>query len=279
MTVIVVRPGERVPLDGVVLGGRTPAWTPAALTGESAAPRRCAPGTRSSAAASTSTGLLRSSGDASPLGSPPWPRFWTWWRTPACKKAKAENFITKFARYYTPAVVPCGAGPGHRAAAVHWAAGMTWVLRALTFLVISCPCALVISYPADLLRRHRRRFPAGHPGQGRQLSGGCWPTPETVVFDKTGTLTRGVFAVQPPSAPRMATPRPSCWSWPPWPRATPDHPICPDPCAAACGKAPLTPTGSPMCRRLPGRASGPAWTAMPWLAGNDKPDGGASAIP
>ena len=100
-----VRPGERVPLDGVVLSGNSSLDT-TALTGESA-PREVAPGGRGAvAAASTSTGLLRSSRSRKRVrrihrGQ----NSATWWRTPACKKARAENFITKFARYYTPAVV------------------------------------------------------------------------------------------------------------------------------------------------------------------------------
>ncbi len=109
------------------------------------------------------------------------------------KKAKVENFITKFARLYTPAVCLAALVLAVLPPLVLGGGWTVWVLRALTFLVISCPCAGHF-HSADLLRGHRRRIPVRYPRQGRQLSGSLAHT-GVAVFDKTGTLTRGVFEV------------------------------------------------------------------------------------
>ena len=130
----------------------------------------------------------------------PFQRFWIWWRTPARSKSKSENFISKFARIYTPAVCICALAlavlpPLVRLLAMgispEW--GM-WIYRALTFLVISCPCALVISIPLS--------FFAGIGGASREgilVKGSNYletlSKTGVVVFDKTGTLTQGVFEV------------------------------------------------------------------------------------
>ena len=112
----------------------------------------------------------------------------------AAKKAKAEHFITKFARYYTPAVVLCAVALAVLPPLVGLGTWRTWVLRALNFLVVSCPCALVISIPLS--------FFGGIGGASRQgilVKGGNYlealAKADTVVFDKTGTLTQGRFAV------------------------------------------------------------------------------------
>ncbi len=189
--VIVVKPGERIPLDGVVLEGTSSVDT-AALTGESV-PREATPGDDVISGCVNLTGVLRVR-VTKPYGESTVSKVLDLVENAGSKKAKAENFITKFAKYYTPAVVI-----GAVLLAVlpplllHWA----WtdsITRALTFLVISCPCALVISVPLS--------FFGGIGGASRQgilVKGGNYlevlSKAEIVVFDKTGTLTKGVFNV------------------------------------------------------------------------------------
>ena len=188
--VIVIRPGEKVPLDGVVLEGAS-ALDTAALTGESV-PRDVTVGGELLSGCVNLTGLLKAR-VTKEFGQSTVAKILDLVENASSKKAKAENFITKFARYYTPAVVF-----GALALAVipslidrNWG---VWLHRALTFLVISCPCALVISIPLS--------FFGGIGGASRQgilVKGGNYlellAKTETVVFDKTGTLTQGVFEV------------------------------------------------------------------------------------
>ena len=188
--VIVIRPGEKVPLDGVVIEGVSAVDT-AALTGESV-PRDVAVGGELLSGCVNLTGLLKAR-VTKEFGQSTVAKILDLVENASSKKAKAENFITRFARYYTPAVVF-----GALALAVipslatgNWA---VWVHRALTFLVISCPCALVISIPLS--------FFGGIGGASRQgilVKGGNYlellAHTGTVVFDKTGTLTQGVFEV------------------------------------------------------------------------------------
>ena len=188
--VIVVRPGEKVPLDGVVIEGASAVNT-AALTGESV-PRDVEAGGELLSGCVNLTGLLKVR-VTKEFGQSTVAKILDLVENAASKKARSENFITKFARYYTPAVVF-----GALALAVipslasgNWG---VWVHRALTFLVISCPCALVISIPLS--------FFGGIGGASRQgilVKGGNYlellAKTETVVFDKTGTLTQGVFEV------------------------------------------------------------------------------------
>ena len=168
---IVIKAGERVPLDGVVLEGTSTVDT-AALTGESL-PREVQPGRRCDLSGCVNqSGLLRvqvtKAFEESTVA-----RILDLVENSSSKKAKAENFITKFARYYTPAVVLAAAGSGRACPpclpAIQW---VDSIQRALIFLVVSCPCALVISVPLVLLRRHRRGLQERYSGQGRQLSGG-----------------------------------------------------------------------------------------------------------
>ena len=187
---IVVRPGERVPLDGVVLEGSSSLNT-SALTGESV-PRTVRPGDEVISGCVNADGLLRIQ-VRKPYGESTVAKILDLVENSSLKKARAENFITKFARYYTPAV--CFAA---LALAVvpplfvgQWS---VWFTRALTFLVISCPCALVISIPLS--------FFGGIGGASRcgiLVKGGNYlealAHTDTAVFDKTGTLTRGVFRV------------------------------------------------------------------------------------
>ncbi len=189
--VIVVRPGERVPLDGTVLTGESSLNT-SALTGESV-PRTVRPGDEIISGCVNGDGLLRME-VRKPYGESTVAKILDLVENSSLKKARAENFITKFARYYTPAV--CFAALALAILPPLFLGGwMTWFLRALTFLVISCPCALVISIPLT--------FFGGIGGASRQgvlIKGGNYMEAlahtETAVFDKTGTLTRGVFAVE-----------------------------------------------------------------------------------
>ena len=189
-SVIVVKPGEKIPLDGTVLSGESTLNT-AALTGESR-PRSVRPGDEVISGCVNSDGVLRIT-TSKLYGESTVAKILDLVENSSLKKAPVENFITKFARYYTPAVCaaalvlafvpPIFAG--------HWA---DWIMRALTFLVISCPCALVISIPLT--------FFGGIGGASRLgilVKGGNYlealSKTGTAVFDKTGTLTQGVFKV------------------------------------------------------------------------------------
>ena len=188
---IVIKAGEKVPLDGVVLEGAS-AMDTKALTGE-ALPRDVAPGDDVVSGCINQSGLLRVQ-VTKPYGESTVAKILDLVENSSSKKAKAENFITKFARYYTPAVVAAAvllAVLTPLLTDVSWSEG---VHRALIFLVISCPCALVISVPLS--------FFGGIGGASRQgilVKGGNYlealAGTEVVVFDKTGTLTKGVFNV------------------------------------------------------------------------------------
>lgn len=189
--VIVVRPGERVPLDGTVLAGSS-ALNTSALTGESV-PRTVAVGDEVISGCVNGEGLLRVR-VSKPYGESTVAKILDLVENSSLKKAKAENFITKFARYYTPAVCLGALALAVVPPLVLGGGWTTWVMRALTFLVISCPCALVISIPLS--------FFGGIGGASRcgiLVKGGNYlealARTGTVVFDKTGTLTKGVFAV------------------------------------------------------------------------------------
>ena len=187
--VIVVKPGERVPLDGVVLEGHSTLDT-AALTGESL-PRPVREGDDVISGCVNQSGLLRVR-VTKEFGESTVAKILDLVENASSKKARAENFITKFARVYTPCVV---------IAAVLLAVVPSFITgdwsqwtRALIFLVVSCPCALVISVPLS--------FFGGIGGASRNgilVKGGSYletlAQTEIVVFDKTGTLTRGVFNV------------------------------------------------------------------------------------
>ena len=190
--VIVVEPGERIPLDGTVLEGNSSLDT-AALTGE-AVPRDVASGDEAVSGCVNLSGLLKIRVERE-YGQSTVARILDLVENASSKKAKAENFITKFARWYTPLVVGSALV---LALVLPFAAGLTWaesISRALIFLVVSCPCALVISIPLS--------FFGGIGGASRcgiLIKGGNYlealAKVDTVVFDKTGTLTRGSFQVQ-----------------------------------------------------------------------------------
>lgn len=195
-SVIVVRPGERVPIDGVVTEGNSTLNT-SALTGESL-PRDVAAGDEIISGCVNITGLLKVS-TTKEFGESTVSKILDLVENSSMKKSRSENFITKFARYYTPAVCY-----GALALAVlpplismlmgNPAMWSTWVIRALTFLVISCPCALVISIPLSFFGGIGGASSCGILVKGSNYLEALSQT-KYVVFDKTGTLTKGVFEV------------------------------------------------------------------------------------
>jgi len=190
--IIIIKPGEKIPLDGKVIEGKSMVDT-SALTGE-AAPREVEAGSNVLSGFINRNGLLTVE-VTKEFGESTVSKILDLVQNASSKKAPTENFITKFARYYTPAVVitafllavvPPLAIPG--------AAFSGWIYRALIFLVISCPCALVISIPLGFFGGI-----GGASKNGILIKGSNYLEAlndvDTVVFDKTGTLTKGVFTV------------------------------------------------------------------------------------
>ena len=188
--VIVVKAGERVPLDGVILEG-TSALDTAALTGESL-PRDVSAGDEIISGCVNLTGLLHVK-VTKPFGESTVTRILDLVENSSEKKAQAEHFITKFARYYTPIVVFAALALAVIPSLLDGQWG-TWVPRALNFLVVSCPCALVISIPLSFFGGL-----GGASKQGILVKGSNYlealAQTGVVVFDKTGTLTQGRFTV------------------------------------------------------------------------------------
>ena len=190
--IIVIKPGERVPLDGVVIEGNSSLDT-SALTGESL-PRNIELNDEILAGVINLTGVIRVK-VTKEFGESTVSRILELVQNASSKKAQTEKFITKFARYYTPVVVLSAVALAIiPPLVVEGALFSDWVYRALIFLVVSCPCALVVSIPLGLFAGI-----GGASKNGVLIKGGNYlealKDVETVVFDKTGTLTKGVCKV------------------------------------------------------------------------------------
>ena len=199
-TLIVVQPGEKIPIDGVIVEGASTLNT-SALTGESL-PREASAGEAVISGCINMTGLLKIQ-TTKEFGESTVSKILDLVENSSAKKSRSENFISKFARYYTPAVcygalVLAVCPPLVRllvlGTAPEWG---TWIYRALTFLVISCPCALVISIPLSFFAGIGGAGKAGILVKGSNyleaLSQTGW-----VVFDKTGTMTQGGVCILSP---------------------------------------------------------------------------------
>lgn len=195
-TDIIVNPGEKVPIDGVVVSGES-TLNASALTGESV-PRSVKSGDEIISGCINLTGVLRIK-TSKEFGDSTVSKILDLVENSSMKKSKSENFITKFARYYTPAV--CGGAlvlavlpPIVRMIMGESAMWGDWITRALTFLVISCPCALVISIPLSFFAGIGCASANGVLVKGSNYLEALSDT-QYIVFDKTGTLTKGVFEV------------------------------------------------------------------------------------
>ena len=187
----IVMPGERIPLDGTVLTGESQIDT-AALTGESV-PRTARPGDEviSGCVNLTAKLVVRAT---KPFEDSTVSRILELVENAAEKKARTENFITRFARVYTPIVVGVAAVLAIAPPLLFGGQWSDWILRGLTFLVVSCPCALVISVPLSFFGGIGGASRLGILVKGSNYLEALGST-ETVVFDKTGTLTDGTFSV------------------------------------------------------------------------------------
>lgn len=186
--IIVVQPGEKIPLDGIIIEGNSMVDTKA-LTGESV-PREVSVGGEALSGCINVSGVLTIEVQKE-FGESTVSKILDLVENASSKKSNSENFITKFARIYTPVVV----GAAVLLAVIpslitgEWS---VWTLRALTFLVVSCPCALVVSIPLSFFGGIGGASRSGILVKGSNYLEALAKT-ETVVFDKTGTLTKGVF--------------------------------------------------------------------------------------
>ncbi|MDD7220209.1 MAG: heavy metal translocating P-type ATPase [Clostridia bacterium] len=195
-TVIVVQPGEKIPIDGIIVKGRSTLNT-SALTGESL-PRDIKEGDEVISGCINLSGVIKIQ-TTKEFGESTVSKILDLVENSSSKKSRSENFISKFARYYTPAVCYSALAVAVLPPFIRLLAGISpqwneWIYRALTFLVISCPCALVISIPLS--------FFAGLGGAGKEgilIKGSNYletlSQTKYVVFDKTGTMTQGTFEV------------------------------------------------------------------------------------
>ena len=189
-TIIVVKPGERVPIDGTIVEGATQLDT-AALTGESV-PRHVEVGADVVSGCINMTGLIKVR-TTKPFGESTVSRILELVENASEKKARTENFITRFARVYTPAVTGSAVALA-LVGGLATGAWADWILRGLTFLVVSCPCALVISVPLSFFGGIGGASSIGVLVKGSNYLEALAEV-DTVVFDKTGTLTNGTFNV------------------------------------------------------------------------------------
>lgn len=188
---IVVKPGERIPLDGKIIKGFS-ALDTSALTGESM-PREVEPGMEVISGCINQTGILTIQ-TTKEFGESTVAKILDLVENASDKKGRIENFITRFARYYTPVVVFAALALAILPPLITGQPFSTWIYRALTFLVISCPCALVISIPLSFFGGIGGASRIGVLVKGSNYLEALAHT-EVVVFDKTGTLTKGSFAV------------------------------------------------------------------------------------
>lgn len=197
---IVVKPGERIPLDGKIIKGSS-ALDTSALTGESM-PREVEPGMEVISGCINQTGILTIQ-TTKEFGESTVAKILDLVENASEKKGKIENFITRFARYYTPIVVFAALALAILPPIITGQEFSAWIYRALTFLVISCPCALVISIPLSFFGGIGGASKIGVLVKGSNYLEAL-ANAEIVVFDKTGTLTKGSFAVSEIHAATMS---------------------------------------------------------------------------
>jgi Cd2+/Zn2+-exporting ATPase len=197
---IIVKPGEKVPLDGIVLEGESMIDT-SALTGESV-PKKATSGDKILSGGINESGLLKIQ-VTKEFGESTVSKILELVESASSKKSKSENFITKFAKYYTPIVVIIAVVLAiFPPLFIKGQIFLDWLYRALSFLVVSCPCALVISIPLSFFSGLGAASKIGVLIKGSNYLESLANT-EIVVFDKTGTLTKGVFEVQKVEAENM----------------------------------------------------------------------------
>lgn len=188
---ILIKPGEKIPLDAVITSGET-SVNNAALTGESL-PVECRVGDTLISGSVNLNGVVEAK-VKSVFSESTVSKILNLVENSASKKARSENFITKFAKYYTPCVVIAAVLLGVLPPLILKQSFAVWIERALTFLVVSCPCALVISVPLSFFGGIGGASKAGILIKGANYMEAL-STVDTVVFDKTGTLTKGIFSV------------------------------------------------------------------------------------
>ena len=190
--IIIIKPGEKVPLDGIVIEGNTSLDTKA-LTGESL-PREVTPGDEILSGSINISGLVKVK-VSKEYGESTVSKILDLVENASSKKSKSENFITKFAKYYTPIVVIIAVLLVLVPVIFFGGEFSDWIYRALSFLVVSCPCALVISIPLSFFGGIGGASKMGILIKGSNYLEAIAST-EIIVFDKTGTLTEGIFEVQ-----------------------------------------------------------------------------------
>ena len=190
--IIIIKPGEKVPLDGIVIEGNTSLDTKA-LTGESL-PREASPGDEILSGSINISGLIKVK-VSKEYGESTVSKILDLVENASSKKSKSENFITKFAKYYTPIVVIIAVLLVVVPVIFFGGEFSDWIYRALSFLVVSCPCALVISIPLSFFGGIGGASKMGILIKGSNYLEAIAST-EIIVFDKTGTLTEGIFEVQ-----------------------------------------------------------------------------------
>ena len=190
--IIIIKPGEKVPLDGIVIEGNTSIDTKA-LTGESL-PREIVPGDEILSGSINISGLVKVK-VSKEYGESTVSKILDLVENASSKKSKSENFITKFAKYYTPVVVIIAILLVLVPVIFFGGEFSDWIYRALSFLVVSCPCALVISIPLSFFGGIGGASKMGILIKGSNYLEAIAST-EIIVFDKTGTLTEGIFEVQ-----------------------------------------------------------------------------------